>query len=171
MDRTSQQLRPARFQAVQVTPFGAVGVRVESDVIAEMVFLPSGGRSLLPAAGIGREACRQIAAYVKDPGYCFDLPLKTVGSDFQRQVWGAIAAIPRGRTRQYGEIARELEVQPRAVGQACGDNVFPLVIPCHRVVAAAGLGGFAHHGSGVYLDVKRWLLTHEFDAAASGRLL
>jgi methylated-DNA-[protein]-cysteine S-methyltransferase len=171
MNRTHQQPRLERFQAVQATPFGAVGVRVESDVVAELAFLPSGSPSLLPAVGIAREACGQIAAYVKNPGYCFDLPLKMVGTGFQRQVWDAIAAIPRGSTRQYGEIARDLHAQPRAVGQACGDNAFPLVIPCHRVVSAAGLGGFAHHGSGFYLDVKRWLLAHEFDAVASGRLL
>ena len=160
-----------RFQAVQATPFGAVGVRVEREVIAELAFLPPGAQALLPESGVAREACRQIAAYASDPDFRFDLPLQITGSAFQRQVWGAIAAIPRGRTRQYGEIAGELGAQPRAVGQACGDNAFPLVIPCHRVVAASGLGGFAHHGSGFYLGVKQWLLAHEFDAQASGRLI
>ena len=54
-----------------------------------------------------------------------------------------------------------LQSAPRAVGQACGSNYFPLVIPCHRVVAAKGLGGFAHHSSGYLIEVKRWLLQHE----------
>ena len=84
-----------------------------------------------------------------------------MGTAFQRRVWDRIAAIPRGETRTYGDLARMLRSAPRAVGQACGNNYFPLVIPCHRVVAAGGLGGFAHTSSGYLLDVKRWLLAHE----------
>ena len=61
----------------------------------------------------------------------------------------------------YGEMARLLRSGPRPVGQACGTNYFPLVIPCHRVVAANGLGGFAHHSSGYLIEIKRWLLQHE----------
>ncbi|MBI2318943.1 MAG: MGMT family protein, partial [Betaproteobacteria bacterium] len=80
---------------------------------------------------------------------------------FQRRVWSAIAAIAPGRTRSYGDIARELGSSARAVGQACGENSFPLVIPCHRVVSAAGIGGFAHSGGGYLLEAKRWLLGHE----------
>lgn len=162
---------PTGFSAVQATPFGAMGVRVESDVVAELVFLPRGAQAVLPAAGVAREASRQIAAYMRDPDFVFDLPLKPVGTPFQRRVWDAIAAIPRGRTRQYGELARELDSAPRAVGQACGANCFPLLIPCHRVVAAADLGGFAHHDRGFHLAVKRWLLAHENGARESGRLL
>ena len=78
-----------------------------------------------------------------------------------------IAAIGPGLTRSYGEIARELGSSPRAVGQACGANLVPLVVPCHRVLAAGGLGGFAHHEGGFHLAVKRWLLAHE--GAARGR--
>jgi methylated-DNA-[protein]-cysteine S-methyltransferase len=60
-----------------------------------------------------------------------------------------------------------LKNAPRAVGQACGANPFPLVIPCHRVVATGGLGGFSRHGGGFLLDVKRWLLRHEGIAPAA----
>jgi methylated-DNA-[protein]-cysteine S-methyltransferase len=171
MSTPLQKSSPWRFHAVQTTPFGAVGVRVDAEAISELVFLPPDTQALPPENALARDACRQIAAYAADPDFRFDLPLRITGSIFQRQVWDAIAAIPRGRTRQYGEIASELGAQPRAVGQACGDNALPLVIPCHRVVSASGLGGFAHHGSGFYLRVKQWLLAHEFDARASGRLL
>ena len=75
-------------------------------------------------------------------------------------------AIPRGRTRTYGDIAAELGGEARAVGQACGDNCLPVVIPCHRVVAADGIGGFAHATSGYLLEAKRWLLMHERSADA-----
>jgi methylated-DNA-[protein]-cysteine S-methyltransferase len=75
-------------------------------------------------------------------------------------------AIPRGRTRTYGELARELGGEARAVGQACGDNRLPIVIPCHRVVAADGIGGFAHATDGYPIEAKRWLLLHEAQADA-----
>jgi methylated-DNA-[protein]-cysteine S-methyltransferase len=78
-------------------------------------------------------------------------------------VWTAISAIPRGDVRTYGAIAKAIRSAPRAVGQACGANWFPLVIPCHRVTASGGLGGFSHHDdeTGFHLSVKRWLLAHE----------
>jgi methylated-DNA-[protein]-cysteine S-methyltransferase len=77
-------------------------------------------------------------------------------------------AIPRGCTRTYGELARELEAAhfctPRDIGQACSDNRLPIVIPCHRVVAADGIGGFGHATGGYLLEAKRWLLMHEAPA-------
>jgi methylated-DNA-[protein]-cysteine S-methyltransferase len=77
-------------------------------------------------------------------------------------VWKEIAAIPQRETRTYGEVAKALHNAPRAVGQACGANPFPLVVPCHRVIAAGGeLGGFARNGGAFMLDIKRWLLAHE----------
>ncbi|MET0964601.1 MAG: methylated-DNA--[protein]-cysteine S-methyltransferase, partial [Noviherbaspirillum sp.] len=98
-----------------------------------------------------------------EPDFRFELPLATVGTGFQQRVWSAIAAIPRGSVRTYGGIARLLGSAPRAVGQACGANWFPLVVPCHRVVAAGGLGGFSNSddAAGFHLGVKRWLLAHE----------
>jgi methylated-DNA-[protein]-cysteine S-methyltransferase len=151
----------SHFQAKIDTPFGLVGVRTEGAVLAEIVYLPRSAGILAPANALAERTCAQIGKYVADPGYRFKLPLKQVGSAFQRRVWAMIASIPRGETRTYGDIARMLRSAPRAVGQACGTNYFPLVIPCHRVVAANGIGGFAHSTGGYLLDVKRWLLAHE----------
>ena len=79
-----------------------------------------------------------------------------------RRVWAEIATIPSGKTHTYGQLAKSLKNAPRAVGQACGANPYPVVVPCHRVLAANGrLGGFAGHTDGFLLDVKRWLLAHE----------
>ena len=72
-----------------------------------------------------------------------------------------MCAIPRGQTRQYGELAAQIGSSARAVGQACGNNPIPVVIPCHRVVGKSGMGGFMHHSGGYALDIKRWLLAHE----------
>jgi len=153
--------RVLRFQAKLDTPFGLVGVRTEGAVLAEIVYLPRSAGSLAPANAPAERACAQIEKYVADPGFRFRLPLKPVGTPFQRRVWDRIAAIPCGETRTYGDLARLIKSAPRAVGQACGTNYFPLVIPCHRVVAASGLGGFAHTSSGYLIEVKRWLLAHE----------
>ena len=149
------------FQAKLDTPFGLVGIRTEGAMLAEIVYLPRSAGTLAPANALAERACKQIEKYVVDSEYRFKLPLKTVGTPFQRRVWAMIASIPSGQTRSYGDIARSLRSGPRAVGQACGTNYFPLVIPCHRVVAANGIGGFGHNSSGYLLDVKRWLLAHE----------
>jgi methylated-DNA-[protein]-cysteine S-methyltransferase len=150
-----------RFQAKLDTPFALVGVRTEGAALAEIVYLPRSAGTQAPTDTLAERACAQIEKYTADPGYRFKLPLKPVGTAFQRRVWDLIAAIPCGETRSYGELARMLGSAPRAVGQACGTNYFPLVIPCHRVVAAKGLGGFAHTSSGYLLQVKRRLLAHE----------
>ncbi|WP_338809641.1 methylated-DNA--[protein]-cysteine S-methyltransferase [Neisseria leonii] len=90
----------------------------------------------------------------------FDCPPSSDGTPFQHRVWQAIAAIPYGCVRTYQDIAREIGSHPRAVGAACGKNPLVLVVPCHRVVAKNGLGGFSSGGSRS-LAVKRWLLRHE----------
>lgn len=142
-------------------PFGAVGIAHDGSHITGLTFLDAGTALVEPADDLSRDSARQLAAYFADPGFPFRLPLKPLGTDFQRRVWAAIAAVPCGSVRTYGDVARELGSVARAVGQACGSNAFPLVIPCHRVVASSGLGGFAHSRDGFLPGVKRWLLDHE----------
>jgi methylated-DNA-[protein]-cysteine S-methyltransferase len=151
----------ASFQAKLAAPFGALGIRTSGGRLAEIVFLRPGGAALSPRDGVAERACAQLEAYLADPEFRFDLPLARAGTPFQRRVWARIAAIAPGRTRTYGEIALEIDSAPRAIGQACGANPLPLVVPCHRVLAAAGIGGFAHRDGGFPLAVKRWLLEHE----------
>lgn len=154
------------FQAKLQTPFALLGIRVEDDELAEIVFLARDGETLSPQHRLAERVCAQVERYVDDPDFRFDLPLARPGTPFQRRVWSGIAAIGPGSTRSYGELARELGSAPRAVGQACGANPLPLVVPCHRVVAASGIGGFAHRRGGFRLAVKRWLLEHEGAEAA-----
>jgi len=151
------------FSAIVAAPFGAVGIRTEQDRVRELVYLPAHYEEKAPLDGAAEQAALQVTRYFGDAGFRFDLPLLEAGSTFQRRVWDAICAIPRGSVRTYGHIAKQLESHPRAVGQACGANWFPLVIPCHRVTGAKGLGGFANHDeeNGFHLSVKRWLLRHE----------
>ena len=154
------------FQAKLKTPFALLGIRADREELAEIVFLARDGDTLSPQNRLAERACAQIERYVEDPQYRFDLPLARGGTDFQRRVWRKISAIEAGRTRSYGELARELGSAARAVGQACGANPLPLVVPCHRVLAASGIGGFGHREGGFHLSVKRWLLAHEGAATA-----
>lgn len=151
------------FSAIVEVPFGAIGIRTEAGALRELVYLPPTFDEKAPLDKLAEKAARQVERYFVEPDFRFDLPLVEAGTVFQRKVWDVIAAIPRGDVLTYGEVARIIQSAPRAVGQACGANWFPLVIPCHRVTAAGGLGGFSHHDdeTGFHLGVKRWLLAHE----------
>jgi len=151
------------FSAIVAAPFGAIGIRTEGDRVRELVYLQPRFEEKEPENATAEAVARQVEAYLRDPDFRFELPLFEAGSVFQKRVWEAISAIPRGTVRTYGNIAKQIGSAPRAVGQACGANWFPLVIPCHRVTAAAGLGGFASNDdeNGFHLSVKRWLLRHE----------
>jgi methylated-DNA-[protein]-cysteine S-methyltransferase len=149
------------YQLVVAAPGFCVGVHCDEMEIHDLVYLEPGAE-VPPQNALAAEAGRQLRAYLADPGFAFGLPLRPSGTAFQRRVWEQIATIPSRQTRSYGEVARALHNAPRAVGQACGANFFPLVVPCHRVIASGGgLGGFARQRGGFLLDVKRWLLAHE----------
>lgn len=104
------------------------------------------------------EAERQLEAYFEGDLEVFDLPLHVNGSDFQRAVCDAMLAIPLGETRTYGDLANDLDASAQAVGNACGGNPIPIIIPCHRVLGATSLGGFSGAGG---VESKVWLLKHE----------
>jgi methylated-DNA-[protein]-cysteine S-methyltransferase len=154
------------YDVVIAFPKMKVAVTVREARIAGIRYLPPSVIEVKPQNAIAERAAHQLERYRDDPDAPFDLPLAIEGTPFQKAVWDAMCAIPRGRTRTYGELARELGAEARAVGQACGDNRLPIVIPCHRVVAADGIGGFAHATDGYLIEAKRWLLLHEAQADA-----
>lgn len=151
------------FSAIVEAPFGAIGIRTVPGVVKELVYLPRHFNEKPPTDRLAERAARQVERYFREADFQFDLPLAPVGTAFQRKVWEVIASIPRGEVLTYGDVAKRICSAPRAVGQACGANWFPLVIPCHRVTATGGLGGFSNHDdeTGFHLGVKRWLLAHE----------
>jgi methylated-DNA-[protein]-cysteine S-methyltransferase len=155
-----------QWEAVVEFPKMKVAVATRDGSLAEIRYLPLSAESKAPENELAERAARQLERYREDPDAEFDLPLLIEGTDFQRRLWAALCEIPRGRTLTYGELARKLGGEARAVGQACGDNKLPIVIPCHRVVGAAGIGGFAHATGGYLLEAKRWLLMHESSADA-----
>ena len=151
------------FNAIVPAAFGAIGIRTQEGRVRELVYLPPSFEEKGADNVVAEEAAEQVAHYLQDPDFRFDLPLFEAGTDFQRRVWDEISSIPRGSVKTYGQLAKLIGSAPRAVGQACGANWFPLIIPCHRVTASSGLGGFASQDdeNGFHLSVKRWLLRHE----------
>ncbi len=103
-------------------------------------------------------AVHQLNAYFFGNRCALNLPVAPAGTKFQKAVWKQILAIPYGEVRTYGEMALWLRSSPRAVGVTCGRNPIPIIIPCHRVVAASGLGGYSGSGG---IDTKQWLLKLE----------
>ncbi len=111
---------------------------------------------------------QQLSNYFTQADFQFSLPFELhLGTPFQQRVWQALTEIPSSEVKTYGELAKELNSSARAVGNACRRNLFPVIVPCHRVVSASGIGGYAgdtletQKGSINFLKIKQWLLAHE----------
>lgn len=111
------------------------------------------------------QAATQLDDYFAGKRQEFTVPIRLTCSDFQRAVCAAMSAIPFGETRTYGDLAEQLGMPAQAIGQACGGNPLPILIPCHRVLGANGLGGYSGEGG---IETKVWLLRHE---GAAGLLI
>jgi methylated-DNA-[protein]-cysteine S-methyltransferase len=149
------------YDAVIATPFGRLGIRTSGEQLRDIDFVSARVRLRPATSAFARRVCRELRAYFVDSRHIMRLPLQLVGSVHQRRVWRALTRIPVGEVRSYGEIAKRLRSSARAVGGACRGNPIPIVVPCHRVVSASGLGGFMGRQSGSALGIKRWLLAHE----------
>jgi methylated-DNA-[protein]-cysteine S-methyltransferase len=108
-----------------------------------------------------RKIKQQLQAYFARPTAPINLPLALQGTPFQKKVWQALRGIPVSQTLSYGELAKRLHTSARAVGNACRANPVPLIVPCHRVIAKNGIGGFSGATHGGPIQRKRWLLQHE----------
>lgn len=152
------------FQACLRTPFTTLGISTSANHVTGIRFLaPSVPAKAPPRDSLAFLACVQLQAYLDNARYVFDLPLALAGTHHRLEVWEATQRISPGKTRTYGELARELGSSARAVGGACGANPIPVVVPCHRVVGAGrSIGGFmGARAEGFELGIKRWLLEHE----------
>ncbi len=134
------------------SPVGRLTIVEEDDAIAAIRWADEAADNGSPLLD---EAARQLSAYFDGRLHRFELPLAPSGTGFDLRVRAAMLAIPYGETRSYGDLAHMTDSGPRAIGRACGRNPIPIVVPCHRVLAAAGLGGYS---GGTGLPTKRWLL-------------
>jgi len=114
------------------------------------------GRTSLksPQTTMAKEVTSQLKQYFKHPEFEFELPLLIDGSRHQRQVWQVLRQIKSGETMTYGQLADKIKSGARAVGNSCRRNPISIVIPCHRVVAASGIGGYGGHVGGDVLQRK-----------------
>ncbi len=141
-------------------PFGPISLRDDGQRITALDWQPGQGA----ATALQAEGLRQLAEYFAGERQVFDLPLDW-GQGLHERVRRAMAGIPFGETRTYGDIARAVGAPAQAVGQACGANPIPILIPCHRVLGARTLGGFSAPGG---VETKVALLRHE---GAAGLLI
>jgi len=148
-------------QAIIDAPFGQLGLTADHDFLTGIEFLLERERPKKPASALLKETQAQLEAYFKNPHHVFDLPIKLDGTAFQQHVWQALCDIPAGSPLTYGQLAKKLGTAPRAVGGACGANPIPVIVPCHRVVSASGIGGFMKTRYLGPLNIKSWLLAHE----------
>jgi len=162
-NRTESKPDPERgYSAVIASPVGPLGITTREGELTGIGFLPDDHPISVPDDRLVASIADQLQHYFDDPDFHFELPMVEPGTPFQRRVWAALRAIPRGQTRGYGELAAQLGTAARAVGGACRANPIVVVTPCHRVIAGDGtLGGFAGATCGRPLARKRWLLGHE----------
>lgn len=149
----------ALAQITVPSPVGALTLREVDGRLVSVSWSDAGAAAPETETPLLLAAAQQLNAYF----YCglreFDLPLAPAGSAFERAVWDQMLRIPYGETRSYGEVARAIDGMPRAVGAACGSNPIPIIIPCHRVLAAAGRsGGYSGRGG---TETKHFLLALE----------
>ena len=140
------------------SPLGALTLSEEDGALVSIDW--GFGRDQTPTTLL-QQAREQMNAYFDGALRQFDLPLAPAGTPFRQRVWRALMDIPYGATASYGALAKQVGGCAQAIGGANGANPLPIVIPCHRVVASTGLGGYS---GGDGLPTKRWLLALEQDS-------
>jgi len=151
----------SNYQAIFTAPFATLGLKLNQQSICELDFIFEDVPRSTFQNEYAEKIAEQISCYIENPLYQLDLSVTPEGTKFQKSVWRQMRKIPIGSCLTYSEVAEELQSGPRAVGNACRKNPIPLIIPCHRIVAKNGLGGFAGETSGQLTEIKRWLLDHE----------
>lgn len=142
------------------TPFANFGVRMQDDMVVALHYVDD-KLTIAPSNPIDKTIAKQIQAYSHNSAAPLNLPIRLEGTPFQQKVWRALQKIPVGKVLTYGALAERLSTSARAVGNACRRNPVLLVVPCHRVVAVSGIGGFAGQTGGKWVQMKRRLLAHE----------
>ena len=152
--------RKENYHAIMASPCGMLGI-VADNAVRCIDFLGPRVAVRSPTTLLARATVRQLTAYFRDATWRFDLPLVLMGTTHQQRVWRVLQTIPVGEVLCYSDVARRLHSGARAVGGACGANPVPIIVPCHRVVARNGLGGFTGGRVAKATDIKQWLLQHE----------
>jgi methylated-DNA-[protein]-cysteine S-methyltransferase len=150
-----------QYQASIKTPFAHLALVLDDDALVAIDFISANAKEMRPETTQAKNIVHQIRGYCQHSVRKFDVKLHLQGTAFQQSVWREMQKISFGKVKTYGELAKILNTSPRAVGNACRQNPIPLIVPCHRIVAADGIGGYGGATSGRVHNIKRQLLQHE----------
>ncbi len=153
---------PLPYSAIIETPLGHLGITTENNSLTNIDYLKPQTKLKSPTDDYASVVVRELKHYFTDARHSFSaVKMNLMGTPFQKQVWQAMTKIPCGKIVTYGDLATQLATSPRAIGNACRQNPIPIIVPCHRIVAKQGLGGYSGATKGAKLDIKAWLLQHE----------
>jgi methylated-DNA-[protein]-cysteine S-methyltransferase len=149
------------YSLVLDSPLGRLGVLLDGHAVTRLDYLTRRTR-LQPARTRAEQRVeRELKRFFDNPGVPFTVAVAGRGTAFQMRVWTVLQSIPPGETHTYGQVAAQLGSGPRAVGNACRRNPVSIIVPCHRVVAASGMGGYSGKTADPAIWRKHWLLSHE----------
>lgn len=155
-------MKEATATAQIITPIGMVELTADRDNLVSVRIDPhEGTEQLYHGSAVLDEAVAQMRAYFARERQDFDLPLLPLATSRGNALREGIASVPYGETRTYGALARQIDSAPRAVGQACKRNPFPIIIPCHRITTSAGPENYS---GGAGIATKAWLNDFEQEA-------
>lgn len=150
------------------SPIGPLSIILTNDVLSHIFFIKQLKQNETLSTN-AKAIQKQLDHYFSGKNFIFDIPFNAAGTELQQKVWQELLCIPIGKTISYGDLATKIGTHPRVVAQACRRNPIPLIIPCHRVIAKNGLGGYSGRLSGKMLEIKQWLLDHEKNCTARNR--
>lgn len=147
--------------AIIKTPVGNVELSLADNCLLGLIFTNETPSAPTKITDFAKHVTTALNDYFSNGSHTFDVPLRLEGTPFQKRVWSALQQIPYGQTLTYGELAKQLNTSPRAIGNACRRNPTPIIVPCHRIVGQNGLTGYAGQTQGASMNIKHYLLTHE----------
>ena len=150
-----------KLDATVSWPLGVLGIKMDGNAISRVLFMEEDAAEIRPCNAAAERAADSIKRYFKNPNETPPISVELKGTEFQKKVWHALQQLKPGEVVSYGELAKRLGSGARAVGNACRNNPVPVLVPCHRVVAKNSMGGFSGKQSGLMMDIKIWLLSHE----------
>ncbi|MBF8269239.1 MAG: ogt [Gammaproteobacteria bacterium] len=147
------------YDAIYRSPVAPLGITMQGYRLAAMDWLLEAVPAPLTPSKAVTQVVRSLDQYFADSRSTSTITFNLIGTAFQQRVWQALQTIPSGEVMTYGQLARRLKTCAQAIGQACRTNPIAVLIPCHRVIAAQGLGGYM--GEQRQTRIKKWLLRHE----------
>ena len=152
------------FHSIIDSPIGKLQLSMNEERVTKIEWPKSAIiNSPLMTSPFSLKMSNQLEEYFLYAHNDWSMPFVKCGTEFQQKVWHYLQTIPLGETRYYSDVAKALGSSAQAVGNACRANPFVIVVPCHRVISKAGLGGYDGQTIGHNMVIKQWLLDHERD--------